>query len=482
MPRLLCLTSFLYLCRMGSRKNVISDVLSIIDISSDGRGVAKSDGLVYFVKGAVPGDRVIIKINKKKKNLAEGDVIELVQASENRIEAFCKHFGVCGGCKWQYLAYSTQLDFKHRQIKETLERLSKTEIPELLPIAGSELQQYYRNKLDYTFSDKRWLTAADAPHADELSQQPALGFHAPGNFSKALAIEECYLQPAPSDAIRNFVFRYAVENGLEFYNVKSHTGWLRNLILRNNIKGEFMLMLAIAFADEEKLFPLLDSIKKAFPQVVSLLWIVNPKKNDTVNDLPYHVYHGQDYLVETMENLQFKIGPYSFYQTNPGQAYRLYQITREFAGLSGTETVYDLYTGTGTIALFVAAKAAKVVGVEYVPQAIEDAKENAIINNIPHADFYAGDMKDVLNDEFVKRHGKPDVIITDPPRAGMHADVVKKILEIAPQKVVYVSCNPATQARDIELMKDLYRVEKVQPVDMFPHTHHVENVVLLSLK
>lgn len=457
--------------------------VEIIDTSAEGKSVGKVDDFVIFVSNAVPGDIVNIQTTFKKKNYAEGRAVVFHKKSELRTETRCEHFGICGGCKWQHMDYAAQLNFKYKQVSDSMQRLAKIENVEIAPVKGSAEQYYYRNKLEYTFSNKRWLTNEDMPLADSGTlQMNALGFHIPQKFDKILDIENCYLQASPSNDIRNFVKEYALKNNLTFFDIKNQNGLLRNLIIRTSNTGEVMVIVSFYERLETEINALLTALKNNFSQITSLLFVINGKKNDTISDLTIENFFGKNFIEESMEGLTFRVSPISFYQTNSAQAYELYKITRDFANLTGNELVYDLYTGTGTIANFVAKKAKKVIGIEYIPQAIEDAKVNSSINNINNTDFFAGDMKDVLNTEFVAKHGKPDVIISDPPRAGMHEDVVKKIIEIAPQKIVYVSCNPATQARDLILLKEFYDVVKIQPVDMFPQTHHIENVVLLQLK
>jgi 23S rRNA (uracil1939-C5)-methyltransferase len=462
------------------RQNLpILESIPVIDIGNEGIGVAKKDELVMFVKGAVPGDIVDVQLTLKKKNFAEGKVVRIVSSSPDRIEPVCEHFGICGGCKWQNLSYSAQLTYKQKQVFDSFTRIAKVEIPEMKEIAGSAKQYYYRNKLEFTFSNKRWLTTEEMAEEKEGKVMDALGFHIPKMFDKILDIKHCYLQEEPSNSIRTAIRDYALKNKLSFFDLRSQEGLLRNVIIRtSNTKGVMVIM--IFHADEkESVKGLMEHLKTGFPQITSLQYVINPKKNDTISDLEVIPYSGDDFITEEMEGLKFKVSAKSFYQTNSEQAFELYTIARDMAGLTGSETVYDLYTGTGTIANFVAKQSKKVIGIEYIDSAIADAKENSKLNNISNTVFYAGDMKDILNAAFMEANGKPDVIITDPPRVGMHADVVKVILETAPEKVVYVSCNPATQARDVALMNSLYRVEKIQPVDMFPQTHHVENVVLL---
>jgi len=454
--------------------------IEIIDIAEEGKGVGRHDELVLFIEKAIPGDVVEVELQRKKKNFAEGRVTSIVKESPYRIEPFCPHFGVCGGCKWQHMSYEAQLKFKQQYVDNVLSRIGKVDTSSMEDILGSEQTTYYRNKLEFTFSNKRWLTSQDEVVTPETLN--ALGFHVPGRFDKILDIKHCYLQQDPSNDLRNSIKEFAVANGISFYDLRQHEGALRNLIIRTSSTGEIMVIVVFAYPEEGQIEQLMDFVAQKFPAITSLLYIVNQKRNDTIFDQEIYVYKGRDYIFEEMEGLKFKVGPKSFYQTNSKQAYELYKIAREFADLKGDELVYDLYTGAGTIANFVAKYAKEVVGVEYVPSAIEDAKINSEINEITNTKFYAGDMKDVLTAEFVAEHGKPDVVITDPPRAGMHADVVNRILEMEAPKVVYVSCNAATQARDLEMLSAKYEVARIKPVDMFPQTQHVENVVLLKLK
>jgi len=460
--------------------------LEIIDAAAKGKGLGKVDDMVVFTTGVMPGDVVHVQVTKKKPNFMEGRVTAFVSYAEKRVDPYCEHFGSCGGCKWQFMPYEEQLFYKEKEVAENLRRLGKVELPEITPILPSPKTQYYRNKLEFTFSDKRWLEKSEMD-SEEEKEMRGLGFHAPGRFDKVVNVDHCYHQADPSNAIRNAVREFAFENDLTFYNVREHHGLLRNLIVRNTSKGEWMVILCLGEDKYAEAEPLLEHLKVTFPAITSLLYVINTKKNDTIFDLDIEVYAGKDHIIEAMDAprandalLEFKVGPKSFYQTNSYQAQRLYQIAHDFAELKGNEVVYDLYTGTGTIALFVARYCQKIVGIEYVEAAIEDAKVNAELNTIENASFFAGDMKDVLNAEFIATHGQPNVVITDPPRAGMHEKVVNRLLEMAPEKIVYVSCNPATQARDLGLLDGLYKVEKVQPVDMFPQTHHVENVVLLK--
>ena len=454
--------------------------IQVIDIAEEGKGVGKSDDLVIFIDKAVPGDVVDVELLRRKKKFYEGRIQNIVKPSDHRTEPFCEHFGVCGGCKWQHLKYDAQLLFKQKSVVDALQRLAKVNTSGIEPILGSKETSYYRNKLEYTFSDKRWLTDGDM-RSDQEMEMNALGYHIPGRFDKILDIEHCYLQADPSNTIRNKVREYALANKISFYNLKNHEGSLRNLIIRTSSTGELMVIVVFAYVEEEQIKGMMEFISNEFKNLKSLLYIINQKKNDTIFDQDIHVFEGADNIFENMNGLKFKIGPKSFYQTNSDQAFELYKITKDFAGFKGDELVYDLYTGAGTIANFIAGSVKSVVGIEYVPTAIEDAKINSEINAIKNTSFFAGDMKDILNAEFIQTHGKPDVVITDPPRAGMHADVVKRLLEMEAEKIVYVSCNAATQARDIALMKDKYEVSRIRPVDMFPHTQHVENVVLLTL-
>lgn len=454
--------------------------IQVIDIAEEGKGVGKSEDLVIFIDKAVPGDVVDVELMRRKKKFYEGKIHNLVSPSEHRTNPFCMHFGVCGGCKWQHLNYDAQLLFKQKSVVDALQRLAKVDTSGIEPILGSKETDYYRNKLEYTFSDKRWLTDEDMRSGEEMEMN-ALGYHIPGRFDKIIDIDHCYLQAEPSNQIRNKVREYALANNLSFYNLRNHEGSLRNLIIRTSSTGELMVIVVFAYIEQEQITSMMQFIANEFPQINSLLYIINQKKNDTIFDQDIHVFKGTDHIFENMNGLKFKIGPKSFYQTNSDQAFELYKIAKDFAGFTGNELVYDLYTGAGTIANFVAKDVKSVIGIEYVPTAIEDAKINSEINAIKNTSFFAGDMKDILSSEFIATHGKPNVVITDPPRAGMHADVVKRLLEMEAEKIVYVSCNVATQARDIALLKEKYEVSRIRPVDMFPHTQHVENVVLLSL-
>jgi len=459
--------------------------IEIIDIAEEGKGVGKAGDFVLFVEKAVPGDVADVLVYRKKKNFGEGKITQLKKASEFRTTPFCEHFGTCGGCKWQHMTYAAQLQFKQKTVAGALSHLAKIDVSGMLPIIPSPSDKYYRNKLEYTFSNKRWLNDGEN-RTDEQPDMDALGFHIPGRFDKILDIDHCYLQADPSNAIRNSIGEYAKQKDISFYDLKRHEGALRNLIIRTSSTGELMVIMVFAYANEEEVNDLMGFIDKSYPQITSLLYILNQKKNDTIFDQDVLAWRGPEYIYEEMvdgkgKTIRFRIGPKSFYQTNSVQALKLYQVARDFAEFKGDELVYDLYTGAGTIANFIAGQVKEVVGVEYVPAAIEDAKINSSINNITNTKFYAGDMKDVLNTAFVSEHGKPDVIITDPPRTGMHPDVVNRLMEIGAKKIVYVSCNPATQARDLVVLKEKYDIIKIQPVDMFPHTQHVENVVLLKL-
>ncbi|MDY4564915.1 MAG: 23S rRNA (uracil(1939)-C(5))-methyltransferase RlmD [Alloprevotella sp.] len=461
----------------------ILENIEITGIAAEGKALARVNDLVVFVPYAVPGDVVDLQVRRKKHSYAEAEIIRFHRRSPERVQPFCPHFGVCGGCKWQCLPYEKQLHYKQQQVTDHLQRIAKVELPEISPILGSVRQTHYRNKLEFGFSDKRWLTEEEVRSGVEFDNMNALGFHIPGAFDKILDIQTCSLMDSLNDRIRNGIRDYALSHGLSFFNLRSATGLLRNLMLRTSSTGEVMLLIqfSIRNAEEEtQARELLDHVHSSFPEITSLLWVNNLKCNDTIGDLPVHTHHGTPFIIEEMEGLRFKVGPKSFYQTNTEQAYELYKVARNFAELKPTDLVYDLYTGTGTIASFVARSAKQVIGIEYVPEAIEDAKENARFNGLDNTLFFAGDMKDILTAEFVGKYGRPDVIITDPPRAGMHTDVIKTILLAAPRRIVYVSCNSATQARDLALLDADYRVTAVQPVDMSPQTHHVENVVRLD--
>jgi 23S rRNA (uracil1939-C5)-methyltransferase len=462
------------------RKNqkIILENIKITDIAAEGKAIARHENMVVFVPLAIPGDVVNIEVKKKQRKFLEGRILEYVSYSPDRATPFCDHFGTCGGCKWQILPYEKQLHYKQKQIIDNLTRIGKIELPPVNPILGSEKTQNYRNKLEFTFSVNRWVTKEEMEQPG--LEKRALGFHIPGFFDKIVDIEQCYLQEEPVNEIKNALRKFAFEKGYEFYNQRTHEGFLRNVIIRNSLTGGLMVIVVFAQNQSTEIHEVLQFLQKEFEEkITSLMYIVNTKLNDTYTDLPVKLFAGDDHLVEEMGGLKFKVGPKSFYQTNSKQAAKLYQVTKDLADLTGTEIVYDLYTGTGTIACFVADKAKKVVGIEYVEDAIVDAHTNAEWNKLTNLSFFAGDMKDVLTNEFIVQQGFPDVIITDPPRSGMHPDVVAAILHANPKKIVYVSCNPATQARDLEIMSKKYKVVKVQPVDMFPHTHHVENVVLL---
>jgi 23S rRNA (uracil1939-C5)-methyltransferase len=469
----------------GPKKEKFFENVAIIDIAEEGKGVGKADDFVLFVDKAVPGDVADVTVFRSKKNFGEGRITELKKASEHRVKPFCEHFGTCGGCKWQHMTYDAQLTFKQKAVADALGRMAKIDVSGISPIVPSPADRYYRNKLEFTFSNKRWLYDGENRDDEQLNMN-ALGFHIPGRFDKILDVNHCYLQAEPSNSLRNSIRDFVNLHGYSFYDIKQNTGGLRNLIVRTSSTGEVMVVVVFAYTAQEEIDKLMSYIDAEFPQITSLLYIINQKKNDTIFDQDVIAYKGPEFIYEEMPSpngpIKFRIGPKSFYQTNSVQALKLYEITRDFAGFTGDELVYDLYTGAGTIANFVAAHVREVVGVEYVPSAIEDAKINSAINNISNTKFYAGDMKDVLSAEFVLEHGKPDVIITDPPRAGMHADVVARLMEIEAPKIVYVSCNAATQARDLQVLKEKYDTVKIQPVDMFPHTQHVENVVLLVLR
>lgn len=472
------------------KKETILENLTVQSVAAEGKCIAHTpEGQVVFIEYAVPGDVVDVRVTVKKKNYLEGRIVRLVEPSPDRLEPFCEHFGVCGGCRWQLLPYRMQLEAKQRQVFDQLSRIGHLELPEISPIIPSDKTEFYRNKLEFTASDKRWIlpgeTIAETP-AETFGNIPAdrrqgLGFHVGKFFDKVLDIHKCYLQRDPSNDIRLFIREYAVGHSIPFYNIRENRGIFRNMFVRTTDDGQVMLILCFA-ADFDGREAMLDAVAQRFPQITSLYYVINDKLNDSIADRECILYRGEEAIYETMEGLRFKIGPKSFYQTNNAQALKLYRTAREFASLSGTETVYDLYTGTGTIAQFVSSRAAKVIGVEYVPEAIEDAKTNAAGNGITNCSFFAGDMKDILTPEFIAEHGRPDVIITDPPRAGMHPDVIKTIMQAAPQRIVYVSCNPASQARDLQALSGMYRITDVQPVDMFPHTQHVENVCRLTLR
>lgn len=468
---------------MGRKRTdkIVFDTIKVLDAGAKGVSVAKApDGKVIFIPNVVPGDVVDVQTFKKRKSYYEGKAVHFHEFSEYRTEPVCDHFGACGGCKWQNMNYDRQLFYKNQEVYNNLKRIGKIDLPEFEPILGSEKQFFYRNKMEFSFSNSRWLTEKEIQSEEDYSNQNALGFHIPRMWDKILDISKCHLQEDPSNAIRNEIRRFANEHNLPFFNPRNHEGLLRTLMIRTASTGEIMVLVQFFEENQEQRELLLNFLAERFPEITSLQYVINSKANDTLYDQNILLYKGRDYILEEMEGLHFSINAKSFYQTNSDQAYELYKITRDFAGLTGNELVYDLYTGTGTIAQFVSKKARKVVGVEAVPEAIADAKENAKRNSITNCDFFVGDMKVVFNEDFIAKHGKPDVIITDPPRDGMHKDVVEQILKIAPERVVYVSCNSATQARDLALMDEMYQVTRVRPVDMFPQTHHVENVVLLE--
>ena len=467
---------------MGRKRKELPVVenVEITGVAAEGKSIARVDDMVVFIPYGAPGDVVNIKFDKKKRSYAEAHIVDMVKPSPDRVTPACEHFGVCGGCKWQHIPYESQLRYKRDQVVDALTRIAKVEIPEVNPTLGSKETFCYRNKLEYTFSCKCWITFEDLRSGREIADRNALGFHIPGAFDKVLDIKKCWLQDDLSNRIRLFVRQYALAKGYEFYDIKAQQGLMRTLMVRIASTGEVMLIVVFARPEQEKIDDMMGAIAAEFPEITSLLYVINQKVNDTIADQEVITYRGRDYINEEMEGLQFRIGPKSFYQTNSLQAYELYKVARRMAYLKPDDLVYDLYTGTGTIANFVARQVKKVVGIEYVPEAIADAKLNSEVNGIDNTIFFAGDMKDVLTDGFIAEHGRPDVMIIDPPRAGMHEDVVNVILNARPERIVYVSCNPATQARDLALMDEFYRVEEVQPVDMFPHTHHVENVVRMT--
>jgi len=464
------------------RKNELPllEKVRITDIGAEGNAIARIDNQVVFVPMLIPGDIVDIKIKKKRKKYMEGTVVRFHEYSPDRIKPRCRHFGVCGGCRWQHLPYHLQLYHKEKQVKDNLTRIGKADIGEINPIIGSPEIFLYRNKLEYTFSERRWLTREEIISDNDFIKEDALGFHIPGLFDKVLDIRECYLQPEPSNAIRDAVRRFAHKKSYPFFNPRQQSGFLRNLIIRNASDGNIMVIVVFFLDEKKRIYDLMDFLGSEFPAISSLMYIINTKRNDSLADQEPVLYKGKDHLLEEMEGLKFRIGPKSFYQTNTKQSIRLYKTAKDFAGLTGSEVVYDLYTGTGTIANFIADSARTVIGIEYIEEAVRDAVMNSDINNIKNTRFFAGDIKSVLNEQFIASHGRPDVIITDPPRAGMQKEVVRAIISEGPEKIVYISCNPSTQARDIEIMSDYYRVTKIQPVDMFPQTHHVENVILME--
>jgi len=467
--------------RKVTKKNQeILNNVEIFDMASEGKSLTRVNNMVLFVKGAVPGDVVNVLVTRKKRNYMEGVVEELVTPGPDRITPFCEHFGTCGGCTWQQLAYSRQLYYKEKQVRDHFERIGRQRSFIVKPIIGADHDRFYRNKLEYTFSDKRWLDAREISSGLPVTDRPGLGFHIPGKFDKVLNIDACYLQPEPSNTIRLAAREIALQLEIPFNDPVHQVGDIRNLLIRNNEAGDFMIVVVFRQDDPVKREAFMARLTERFPQIISAFYIINPKMNDAWSDQEAILFNGEDHLVESLEHLTFRIGPKSFFQTNTLQALKLYQVARELAGLKGNEIVYDLYTGTGTIALFIAAEARKVIGIEYVPEAIDDAKQNAAINGISNASFFAGDIKEILTGDFIVQQGRPDVVIMDPPRAGVHKDVLSGIMEAAPARIVYVSCNPATQARDIEILSSHYELLEAQPVDMFPHTMHVENVALLK--
>ena len=469
-------------------KKIVLDDLLITDYAAEGKALARLDGKVIFISGAVPGDVADVLLTKNKKDWAEGRVLKIKELSKERVDPFCKHFGICGGCKWQMLPYAKQLQYKQQEVEQNLRRIGKVDLPEISPIIGADDTEYYRNKLEFTFSNKRYLTNDEIGQTEISTQQNALGFHVPRIFDKVIDIEECYLMDDVNNKIRNTVRAFALENNFSFYDIRQHTGWLRNIIIRLCTTGELMVNICLNYDEEADRKKLFDHLLQQVSEITTLLYTINPKWNDSIYDLTPQVYFGKGFATEKLstgpggEDFEFKISPKSFFQTNTKQAEKLYTVTREFAGLTGNEIVYDLYCGTGSIGIFVSKQAKKIIGVEVIEEAIADAKENAALNNIKHAEFFAGDVIKICNDEFFAQHGRPDVIITDPPRAGMHEKLVNKLLEMAAPKIVYVSCNMATQARDLGLLSEKYTIEKIQPIDMFPHTHHIECVVLLKLR
>ena len=480
---------------MRKRKNTILERVTVSDYAAEGRSLAKVDGKVVFVESTVPGDVVDIKLFKNKKDWAEGYPLQFHEYSKERVEPFCSHFGVCGGCQWQMLPYKKQLEYKQKQVEDNLNRIGKVALPPSMPIIGAAQDKFYRNKLEYTFSNREYLPEVEFKKLKEETSKSevrgwvpppsdgAAGFHAKGIFDKVIDIKACYLQDEPTNAIRLAVKEFAKSNNYSFYDIKNHEGFLRTMQLRICTTGEVMVNIVFGQEHQEKRERLLDFVLQKFPGITTLLYTINPKWNDSLNDLEPVAYHGKGYVIERLEDFEFKIGPTSFFQTNTRQGEQLYKVAREFAELNGNETVYDLYCGTGSIGIFLSKKAKKIIGVEMIEAAVRDAKENAAFNNLSlSTEFYSGDVIDICTDEFFDQHGKPGVIVTDPPRAGMHQKLVKKILDIAAPVVVYVSCNPATQARDLRQLDEKYAVTKIQPVDMFPHTHHIENVVQLKLK
>ncbi len=464
---------------MKRKEKIILENIKIESVAAEGNALAHVDGKVLFVPQCVPGDIVNVRLTRKRSGYMEGTVVNMVTPSPLRVEPFCTHYGICGGCKWQSLPYELQLKYKQQQVTDQLSRIGKLALPDISPILGSEQTKYYRNKLEFTFSDKRWILTGEDASSLSPTEKLGLGFHISGFFDKVLDIKKCHLQEEPSNAIRLFIKEYAIEHSLPFFDLREQTGFLRNMIVRTSTTGEVMLIIIFAYEDKTTREALLNAVAEKFPQITSLHYVINQKRNDSISDLDCIYYAGEDCIYEQMEGLKFRIGPKSFYQTNSRQAYRLYSVVRELAGLSGDETLYDLYTGTGTIALFLSGKAKKVIGIEYIPEAIKDAEINAANNGITNCSFFAGDMKDMLTGEFIAQNGRPDLVVLDPPRAGIHPDVAKVLLEAGPQRIIYVSCNPASQARDLAILSPKYTIADVRPVDMFPHTHHVENVVAM---
>jgi 23S rRNA (uracil1939-C5)-methyltransferase len=464
------------------RKKYLLEKVLVTGYAAEGKSVARQDGKVFFIEGAVPGDVVDVFVSTNKKDWGQGKATHIHEYSSERTTPFCRHFGLCGGCKWQMLPYEKQLFYKQQEVAQNLKRIGKVDLPDMMPIVGGEDTIHYRNKLEFTFSNKRYLTSGEIKGTSEVVQQNALGFHVPRIFDKIIDIETCYLMGDINNTIRNTIRDFAKQNNYPFYDIKQHTGWLRNIIIRSCTTGELMVNICLGYEDKEETTKLLDYLLKKVPSITTLLYTINTKWNDSIYDLLPQAYFGKGYVTEQLGKFKFKIGPKSFFQTNTKQAEKLYTITKDFAQLTGHEIVYDLYCGTGSIGIFLSELAKKIIGVETIVEAIEDAKENAALNNIKHAEFFAGDVIKICDDDFFKQHGRPDVVITDPPRAGMHEKLINKLLEIAAPTIVYVSCNTATQARDIALLAEKYSVEKIQPLDMFPHTHHIECVVLLKLK
>jgi 23S rRNA (uracil1939-C5)-methyltransferase len=467
---------------VGKKKNIVLENLLVTGYAAEGKCLAKHEGKVIFMENAVPGDIVTVRLTKNKKDWALGQVLRITGYSQERIQPFCKHFGICGGCQWQMLPYEKQLEYKQDQVLQSLKRIGKLEMPEIRPILGSERITQYRNKLEYTFSSRRYLLKEELADPQISVKQNAAGFHARGIFDKVVDVDTCYLQDEPTNFIRKETKKWAIENGVSFYDIQRHEGFLRNVQVRLCRTGEIMVNVVFGYLDEPLQNALLLHLQNQFPSVTTLLYTINPKWNDSLNDLQPIAFYGKGYVVEKLEHFSFKIGPKSFFQTNTAQAERLYQTVRTFAALNGTETIYDLYCGTGSIGIFLSDQAKKVIGIELIPEAIADANENALLNQVDHAAFFAGDVTEICNNAFFETHGRPDLIISDPPRAGMSDKLVAKLLEIAAEKIIYVSCNPATQARDLQLLSEKYQISAVQPVDMFPHTLHIENVTALFLK